>query len=348
MKRIVLAYSGGLVTSAAIAWLAEQQGAEIVTVTLDFGQARELAPVRERALALGAARAHVIDVRDELVRDFMLPALHAGALTGGHALTRSLIATRLLDVARMEAAAAVAHGGEPGSRSEAALHATIVALDPGLEVIAPARQWGLSAPELVTYARSRGVHVAPAERHRTDASLWGRVVTLGADAVPDAFTLTRSPEDSPDDPALLDIEFSSGVPIRVNGVEMSMIEMIESLETIAGAHGVGRIEEEGAVIEAPAVTVLSVAHRELETYVVGADLAALKAGLSSLYADAMVNGRWFSDIRAAIAGFAQVVQPRVTGTIRLRLLKGRCDVVQCHSVNAAVPAAQPTTSGVVA
>jgi len=337
MKRIVLAYSGSLVTSAAVVWLAQQHQAEVVTVTLDFGQERELAAVRERALALGALRAHVIDVREEFVRDYMLRALHAGALKDGHALTTPLIAKRLVEIARMEAASAVAHGGRPGSPSEAALHAETRSLDPALDVIVPAREWRLSNPELTALARDRGVHVPPPDRFRSDASLWGRLMTPdpGGFIPEDAFMLTRSPEDCSSEPALVDIEFAAGVPVRTNGIELSMIELIESLETIAGAHGVGRGRSGDSVIEAPAAGLLEVAHRELETFVIGEDLARLKAQLSAVYSEALLQGRWFSDIREAVDAFARVIQPRVTGTIRLELLKGRCTVVDRRSVDAA-------------
>jgi len=348
MKRVVLAYSGGLVTSAAIGWLAQEREAEVVTVTLDFGQERELAAVRERALALGAVRAHVVDVREELVRDYMLPALQAGALKDGYALARPLIARRLVNITRMEAALAVAHGGTPGSDAEAALHELIQSLNPTLDVIAPAREWHMSSQELTAFARARGVHVPPAHGYRIDASLWGRVITAepGHALRDDAFTLTRGAETCPEDPAIVDIEFAAGVPVRANGVEMPMIELIESLETIAGAHGVGRSRAGGAVIEAPAATVLDVAHRELETFVIGADLARMKERLSHIYADAMA-GRWFSDLRAAIDAFCRVIQPRVTGTVRLKLLKGQCLVISCESANAVQGSAR-TASEIVA
>jgi len=332
MKRVVLAYSGGVITSAAIAWLARQQ-AEVVTVTLDVGQEQELAVVRERALALGAVRAHVVDAREELVSDYMLPALHAGALRHGYALSRLLVAHRLVEIARMERASAVAHGGEWGSASEAALHTAVQSLDPALEVLAPARGWSLSRAELAASAREHGVHVPAADRYRIDASLWGRMVTAGpGQPVPDrAWTLTRSPEECPGGAARLDIEFAAGLPVRANGVEMSMTELIESLETIAGAHGVGRSRIGESMVEAPAATVLDTAHGALETSVGGTDLARLKEQFSRSYVDAMVSGRWFSDVRAAIDAFCGIMQPRVTGTVSLELHNGRCHVLDHDS-----------------
>jgi argininosuccinate synthase len=342
MNRIVLAYSGGLVTSAAIAWLAQQRGAEVVTLTLDVGQERELAAVRERALALGAVRAHVIDAREEFVRDFVLPSLQAGALDpSGHplvvALARPLIARRLVELARMESASAVAHGGVPGADGEIALHQAIRSLDPGLEVVAPAREWGMSEEELIAFARDRNIHVPQTVGYRTDASLWGRfLLPLGRSDVPeDAFTLTRPPADCCEDGAVVDIDFAAGLPVRANGVEMSMMELIESLETIAGAHGIGRTAVDRAMIEAPAAVVLHVAHRALESFVIGDDLARMKAELARVYAGTVTGGRWFSDLRDAIGAFVGVVQPRVTGSVRVTLARGHCHVTGCTSAHEA-------------
>jgi argininosuccinate synthase len=346
MKRIVLAYSGSLATSAAIPWLREQHDAEVVTVTLDVGQERELAAVRERALALGAVRAHVVDARDEFVRDFLLPALAAGALDGGAALAQALVARRLVDVARMESAAAVAHGARPGTEPATIIERSVAALDPALAIVAPA---ALSGAELLAFARSHAVPAPPPLPYRIDASLLGRVVTaVGAGTIPDeAWTLTRPAEDCPDEAAVLDLEFAAGVPVRANGVEMSMLELIESLETIAGAHGVGRAQSGAAVVEAPAVAVLAAAHRALERSVIGDDLANLKEQLAVVYARLVTGGDWFSVRREAVDAFAGVVQRRVTGSVRLELLRGSCTVVSRTSPGAA--GARPgTTPKVVA
>ncbi len=329
MRRVLLAYSGSLVTSAAITWLARHGDSEVVTLTLDFGEEPELAAVRERALALGAVRAHVVDAREELVRDYMLAALQAGALQTGHALARPLIARRLVDLARMEMASAVAHGGEPGSDAETALHTCIQSLDPALDVISAARAPGMTMPELTIFGREHGVPAAQPSRYRATASLWGRVITpREGTAIPhDAFTLTRPPDECPSGPAIVEIEFAAGVPVRTNGVEMSLVELIESLETIAGAHGVGRRILGSTAVEAPAATVLEMAHRELEAIAIGPHLSSIKEQLATHYSDALIAGRWFSDARAAIDAFNRVLQARVYGSVRLELLKGRCSVL---------------------
>ncbi len=264
MKRIVLAYSGGLETSAAIPWLAETYGAEVVTLTLDIGQGHELAHIRERALAAGAVRAHVLDAREEFVRGYILPALHAGAFSPerefpGTELSRPLIATRLVDIARMEGASTVAHGCSCDDSDRASLETSVRALDPGLSIIAPVCEWGLSASGLAEYARARNIPVtADAPHHDVDANVWGRLI-YGAAAAGD-YKLTRPVADAPADAAFMEIEFEAGVPVRANGVEMPLIEMIESIETIAGTHGVGRMAgPNGAMAESPAAVVLHAA-----------------------------------------------------------------------------------------
>lgn len=321
MKRIILAYSGSLAGSAAIPWLAQRHGAEVVTVTLDFGQDRELAAIRERALGLGAVRAHVIDVREAFVHQYLLPALQAGVVSDGHVLSRPSIAKRLAELARMESAFAVAHAAPPGSGVEAALSTEISSL--GVDVFAPAREMADAGVD--PRALANGVHVGPERRFRVDVSPWGRRIT-GFDGTPlpdDAFTLTRAPHEGPDHPAVIEIEFQAGVPVRTNGVELSLAELVESLDTIAGAHGVGRNVSGEMAVESPAWTVLAIAHRELEAQTLGEDLIRLKELLARLYSDAMVNGRWFSDTREAIGAFVSILQKRVTGKVTLRLLKGQ-------------------------
>lgn len=333
MKRIVLGFSGSVAAAAAIPWLRERQAAEVITLTLDFGQGEELATVRERALALGAVRAHVIDARDELIRGYLLPALQAGAIMHGHASIHPLIARRLVELARMESAPAIAHAARAGSVGHSVIHDAASAPGSILEVIAPADSWTLSEPELLAIVRQHGVHVQPSAGLRVDASVWGRRIQplAGTPLDEDAFTLTRAGEDCPEYPAFLDIEFAGGVPVAANGIDMSMAELIESLETIAGAHGVGRFRSEDAAFEAPAARVLAIAHRELEARVLGDDLAAMKGKLADVYSDVLLNGRWFSDIRAGVDAIARVVQTRVSGTVKLQLLKGQVTVANCET-----------------
>ena len=349
MERIVLAYSGGLDTSVAIAWLAEKYDAEVIAVTLDLGQGRELTDVRERALAVGAVRAHVLDVRDEFARDYILPALQAGALYEDRyplatALGRPLIARKLVEVARMEGARTVAHGCNGKANDELRLELGVRALDPSMRILAPARSWGMSRQEEIEYAKARRIPIPSTidSPYTVDTNLWGRSIERGGlddtwqESPEDIYALTRSPQSCPNEPAYVEVEFDRGVPIKANGVEMPLVELIESVEIIAGAHGVGRIDmvenattgmKSREIYEAPAAVVLHTAHRELEKLVIPRDLERLAHDLGRAYADLAYNGRWFSLTREAIDAFTQTIQPRVAGAVRLKLFKGDCRVV---------------------
>ncbi len=371
MERIVLAYSGGLDTSVAIRWLAEQYDAEVIAVTLDLGQGRELTDVRERALAVGAVRAHVLDVRDEFAREYILPALQAGALYEDRyplatALGRPLIARKLVEVARMEGARTVAHGCNGKANDELRLELGVRALDPSLRILAPARTWGMSRQEEIEYAKARRIPIPSTidSPYTVDTNLWGRSIERGVledtwqESPEHIYALTRSPESCPNEPAYVEVEFERGVPIKANGVEMPLVELIESVETIAGAHGVGRIDmvenattgvKSREIYEAPAAVVLHTAHSELMKLVIPRDLERLAHDLGRAYADLAYNGRWFSPTREAIDAFMATIQPRVTGAVRLKLFKGDCRVVGRRSPmalddNGALAQASPASS----
>ena len=299
MTRIVLAYSGSLETTAAIPWLVENHRAEVMTLTLDIGQGLDLAHVRERALAAGAVRAHVLDAREEFVRGYILPALHSGAFSparefAGIALSRPLIGKRLVDMARMESAGAVAHGCSCDGSDRHAIEQTVRQIDPAIGIIAPLCTWGMTATELVEYGRARNVvFTTPLVNQNIAANVWGRVIH--GSMAPGDYKLTRAVADAPESAAVMNIEFAAGTPIRANGVEMPLIEMIESIETIAGTHGVGRLAgPEGSTAESPAAVVLHAAHSELA--------------------------------RAHQAG------PMAHGTVRVQILKGACEATALQSV----------------
>mgnify|MGYP001210175808 FL=1 len=349
MERIVLAYSGGLDTSVAVKWLADKYAAEIVTVTIDLGQGKELNGVRERALAVGAVRAHVVDAREEFARHYVLPALQAGAIYESRyplatALGRPLIAKKLVEVAEMEDAGMIAHGCTGKGNDQVRMEVSARALNPSIKVVAPARMWGLTRPEEIKYAQQHGIPVpASVENpYSTDSNLWGRSIECGVLEDPwveppeDIYTLTKSPVEAPDVPAYVEVEFESGVPTKVNGVSMPFTELINSLETIAGAHGIGRIDmvenrlvgiKSREIYEAPAACVLHAAHRELEALVIPRDLERLKVSLSKTYADLVYDGLWFSVTRESIDAFVASIQKRVSGIVRVKLFKGDCRVV---------------------
>jgi argininosuccinate synthase len=349
MERIVLAYSGGLDTSVAIPWMAEQYDAEIIAVTMDLGQGQDLEGVRDRALATGAARAHVLDLRETFAHDYVLPALKAEALYEDRypmatSLGGALIGQKLVEIATLERATSVAHGSTGSAHGQVALDVIARALNPSLRIIAPARLWSMTRAEEIEYARARGIPgPAPGGRHaRSVTNLWGRSIECGILEDPwreppdDIFTLTKSPAECPDDPASVDLAFERGVPTAINGVAMPLVDLIASLGTIAGAHGVGRIDmvenrppgvKSREVYEAPAAVVLHAAHRELQKLVTPQDLDRIARIVSQQYADLVYSGMWFTPMREALDAFVEKVQERVTGAVRLKLFKGDCRIV---------------------
>jgi argininosuccinate synthase len=245
----------------------------------------------------------------------------------------------------MEQATAVAHGcGTEKGNDAARIELAVSALEPSLRVLAPLGLWDITKAEKVAFAKKRGIPIpASADSpYTTDVNLWGRSIEYGVLDDPwleppaDVYQLTRSPAEAPELPAYVEVEFDTGVPVAVNGVSLSLVELIGSLETIAGAHGVGRIDmvenrlmgiKSREIYEAPAAVVLHAAHRELESLVIARDLDRLKRDLSRAYGDLVYNGLWFSQTREAIDAFVRSIQPRVTGSVRLRLFKGDCRVV---------------------
>jgi argininosuccinate synthase len=346
MDRIVLAYSGSLTTSVAIQSLKATHQADVVAVTLDLGQGRELEAVRDRALAAGAVRAHVLDVRDEFARDYILPALKAGAIRGdalesgdplATALSRPLIALKLVEIAAIEGASRVAHGCKGKGGDRVRLETAIRALNSGLTILAP----------LDESASSRSQH--------TDANLWARVVQHGSAEDPwrepasEIYALTKAPLECPDEPASLDIAFERGVPVTINGVPMPTVELIGSIGTIAGAHGVGRMEialdgsagaRLRAFVEAPAATVLHIAHGELQKLVTPRDVRRFARSVSAEYARLLDAGSWFTPLRQALDGFVERAQANVSGVIQLRLFKGDCRVTGRKSSRAGAGSTQ--------
>jgi argininosuccinate synthase len=330
VKRIVLGYSGGLETTVAIPWLAERFDAEVIALALDLGQGPTLVEVRERALEAGAARCHVIDVREEFIRDFLLHVLRAGALDEdrypmGRVLSHALIVKKLVEVARMEGAATIGHGcrkGEDLRRFEVLTRA----LDPSIDVIATASTWNMSAADRIEYADSRGISL-PVDSPITHSTIWGRSFELPPNEEPEeAFTLTCAPEDCPDDPAYVELAFEAGVPTSANGIQMPLVELMESAELIAGAHGVGRIAiAEGVTCEAPAAIVLDTAYSALEDLGNGRD-SLDRRELSRAYADLIFEGGWFSTRREEIDALMAPSEASLTGSVRVKLEKGDCAV----------------------
>jgi argininosuccinate synthase len=345
-NKIVLAYSGGLDTSVAVPWLKDKYGAEIVALTVDLGMV-DLEAIRQRALAVGAAKAITADGKEALVNEFLFPALQAGAIYEEQyplatALGRPLIARYLVEAARSEGAYAVAHGCTGKGNDQVRLEVSVAALAPELQVIAPIRDWGMSRQEEIEYARARRLPVNPGHsRFSTDENLWGRSVEAGELEDPwleppeEAFAWTRPVSATPDAPTYLEIHFEQGVPIAVDGEKMAGVDLIRHLNMMAGTHGVGRVDhlenrlvgiKSREVYEAPAAVVLHAAHKALEAMTLSKEQARTKVRLAQEYADLVYNGLWFTHHRQDLDAYVRSTQRYVTGDVRVRLNKGSATV----------------------
>ena len=346
--KIVLAYSGGLDTSVAIPWLNEKKGAEVVAVTVDVGQPVDLEKVRAKAKASGAVRAYVADAKKEFAEEFIAPALRANALYEGiyplsTALARPLIARHLVEVARKEEAGYVAHGCTGKGNDQVRFDLSTTSLAPELEVVAPAREWGMSREDEIAFAREHGIPVeaTKASPYSTDENLWGRSVECGILEDPaveppeEAYGWTCAPSDAPAKPEYVNITFQQGIPVAVNGRRAPLHELIATLNRTAGAHGVGRIDhlesrvvgiKSREVYECPAAVVLIAAHQALEALVLPRDLLDFKRSVDQRYALLIYDGLWFTPLKAALDAFVASTQERVSGEVSMKLYKGSAHV----------------------
>lgn len=353
--KVVLAYSGGLDTSVAIRWIQEKYGLDVVALTVDVGNEKDLKAVQEKALQIGAAKAIVIDAKELFVKYFVFPALQANALYQGKyplatALARPLIVKLLVDVAREEGAVAVAHGCTGKGNDQVRFDVGIMTLAPDLKIIAPVREWRMTRDEEIEYAAKHGIPVPATieSPYSVDQNLWGRSIEAGvledpwAEPPEEVFAWTRNPADAPDEPAYLEIEFERGIPVALNGEVLDGVSLIERLNRIAGEHGVGRIDhiedrvvgiKSREIYEAPAATVLITAHQDLEQLTLSKDQLRFKALVSQAYAEMVYNGLWYSAFHQDLAAYIQSSQRFVNGTVRVRLHKGTCRVVGRKSPN---------------
>ena len=346
--KCVLAYSGGLDTSVAIGWLTEQLGYDVVTLTADLGEARDVDGVARRALRTGAVSAHVADARAVFIDEFCFPTLAAGALYErayplATALARPLIAKLLVDVAREEGAVAVAHGCTGKGNDQVRFDVAVGALAPELRVVAPVRDWDMGRPQEIDYAAQHGIEV-PVTRespYSVDANLWGRSVECGvledpwAEPPGDVFEWTVADGDTAGG-ATLAIGFERGMPITLDGTRLDGVELVTRLNALAGQHGVGRVDhvenrlvgiKSREVYEAPAALCLHQAHTALETMTLTRDLVAFKQQVADEWARLVYDGLWFSALRSALDAFVQATQTHVTGDVRLRLAHGSAQVI---------------------
>jgi argininosuccinate synthase len=348
-QKIVLAYSGGLDTSCAIKWLEEQYGFEVIAVSMDVGEESPYDKIKEKALAIGASKCHVLPLRERFAEEFILPALQANALYEGvyplvSALSRPLIAQTLVQIAKEEGAVAVAHGCTGKGNDQVRFDVAINTLAPELKVIAPQREHPISREEAIAYAKEHNIPL-PIQLENPfsiDQNLWGRSCECGVledpwTAPPEgAYELTASIENAPEKPEEILIEFKHGKPVALNQEALPLHALITQLSSIAGKHGVGRIDhienrligiKSREVYEAPAAMTLIHAHRALEALTLVRDVAHFKPILEQRFAQLIYEGFWFSPLRVAIQKFLEETQKTVSGTVRVKLHKGHATIV---------------------
>ncbi|HHW28036.1 MAG TPA: argininosuccinate synthase [Syntrophomonadaceae bacterium] len=353
MKKVVLAYSGGLDTSVIIPWLKENYGCEVICFVADVGQEEELEGLEERALKAGASKLYIRDLTQEFVNDFIFPTLKAGAIYEeyllGTSFARPLIAKNLVEIAHQEGADAIAHGATGKGNDQVRFEVTIHALDPELKVIAPWRIWDLrSREDEITYAQAKGIDV-PVKKDRPysiDRNIW-HVSHEGADledpANPpqdDIYQMITPPEKAPDKPTFVEIGFEQGIPKTIDGKEYDGVALLRTLNKIAGENGVGILDivenrlvgmKSRGVYETPGGTVLYKAHRSLESLTLDRDTMHFKSLVAQRYAELVYDGLWYSPLREALDAFVNATQKTVTGTVKVKLYKGNCMPVAIES-----------------
>ncbi|SMG48549.1 argininosuccinate synthase [Dethiosulfovibrio salsuginis] len=350
--KIVLAYSGGLDTSVAVCWLMEK-GYDVVTLTADVGQSVNLEEKKAKALKTGAVAAYVMDLKKQFVQEYVWPALKANGMYQGtyplsSALSRPLISEHLAWVAKNEGAVAVAHGCTGKGQDQVRFEVAIGALNPELEVVAPVRDWRFSREAEIEYAKEHDIEVGASieSPYSIDENLWGRAIECGALEDPwnecpeDAFEVSVSQEAAPNVAENVEITFEKGIPVALNGEQMDGVSLILKLRSIAGAHGVGRIDmledrlvgfKSREVYECPAAITLIAAHRALETMTLAKDVLATKKQLEVQFAELTYTGYWFSPLKEAIDAFIDKTQETVSGTVRVKLFKGMATVTGIKS-----------------
>jgi argininosuccinate synthase len=354
MKKVVLAYSGGLDTSIIIPWLKENYGYEVIAMAADLGQGEELAPLNEKAIKSGASKLYIEDLQEEFVTDFIFPTLKAGAVYEGKYLlgtsfARPLIARRMVEIAQQEGAVAIAHGATGKGNDQVRFELSVKALNPDLEIIAPWRLWDIKSREdAIDYAVARGIPV-PVTKDRPysmDRNLWhlshegGDLEDPWNEPKKDLFLLGVSPEDAPDQAEYVELEFEQGTPVAVNGEKLAPVKLLEALNVIGGKHGIGIVDmvenrlvgmKSRGVYETPGGEILYTAHQALEHLTLDRLTLHYKEQIALKYAELVYDGVWYSPLREALDAFVNVTQQNVTGTVRLKLYKGNCSLAGTKS-----------------
>jgi argininosuccinate synthase len=359
MKKIVLAYSGGLDTSCIVRWLKER-GYEVICFVADLGQGlgkgEDLAKIEDRALAAGASKVYIKDLQEEFVQDFVLPALKANAVYEGKyllatALGRPLIAKYLVDIAHKEKAQAVGHGCTGKGNDQVRFEVTIGILDQKLEIVAPVREWEFkSREEEIEYAKMHNIPIDVTKKkpYSIDRNIWGISIEAGVlenleqEPPEDAYMITKGQSHTASYPKYIEIYFEKGVPKKIDGKVYKLKTLISHLNDIGGLYGVGRTDmvenrlvgiKSREIYEAPAATILHIAHKELESLVLDREVAHFKEVIALKYSELVYYGLWYSSLKEALDGFVNATQKHVTGSIKLRLSKGTCVAVGRRSAH---------------
>jgi len=350
IKKVVLAYSGGLDTSVILKWLIETYGCEVVAFAANLGQGKELDGLREKGLKSGASKVYIEDLREEFVRDFVFPMLRANAIyEGGYlmgtSIARPLIAKRQVEIAKEEGADAVSHGATGKGNDQVRFEISYLALNPRIKIIAPWKIWDFkSRTDLIRYAQKHGIPIPvtaekpySSDRNMLHLSFEGGILEDPWIEPPeDMFVLTRSPEKAPDKPLYVEIDFESGNPVAANGKRMSPAELLSELNRLGGENGIGRVDmvenryvgmKSRGVYETPGGTILHAAHRAVESITMDREVMHLRDSLIPRYAEMIYYGYWFSPEREVLQKMIDEAQRTVTGTARLKLFKGNCTVV---------------------
>jgi argininosuccinate synthase len=348
-EKIVLAYSGGLDTSVSVKWIQEKYGYDVIAVSLDVGEGKDLEAIKDKALKVGAIKSYMIDAKEMLAKEYILPALKANCLYEGKypissALSRPLISKILVDIAEKEGAAAVAHGCTGKGNDQVRFEVSIQALNPKLKVVAPVREWGMTRDEEILYAQENGIPI-PVDLDNPfsiDANIWGRACEAGvledpwAEAPEAAFDWTNPLHLAPEEAEYVEIEFERGVPVGLNGEKVELVQLIETLNELGGKHGVGRIDhienrlvgiKSREVYENPAALILINAHKEMEFLTLPREVTQFKTHVDQQMAKMIYDGLWYSPLKAALDAFVDETQKVVSGTIRVKLNKGNHMVV---------------------
>ena len=347
VKKVVLAYSGGLDTSVIVPWLRNTYKCEVICFTANLGQGEELGGLEEKAIASGASKIYIEDLREEFITDYLYPMLQAGAIYErkyllGTSVARPLIAKRMVEVAELEGADAVAHGCTGKGNDQVRFELTVMALNPRLHTIAPWREWSIrSRKDALDYAAEHNVPVTATEKsiYSRDRNIWhlshegGLLEDPWNEPEEPMYQWSVSPEAAPDEPEEITIDFHDGVPKRINGVAKGPISLIEALNAAGARHGIGRIDlvenrlvgmKSHGVYETPGGTILYTAHQALEELCLDKATLHYKQQVALKYAELTYNGQWFTPLRRALDAFVKATQENLTGSVRLKLYKGNC------------------------